>query len=278
MSTAPPLGDPAPAQLAAARLALHYAAQPFAAASYALHPPREDHTQSNLLWSAERGGFVGRPLASGARLAVDPAGLRTGLVTADGEDRLFDLAGLTLEEANQRLADLLDDAGASQALSLEALPYELPDAPYADGGVFPQPDAATAELVRWFAGADALLRGISTELLGGAEVRGWPHHFDLAALLVLDPDADAEEARSVNVGFSPGDGSYDEPYLYVSPWPYPAADALPELPRGARWHTEGFTAAVVTGTALLETGGDVFAEGAELVRAATKACLELLPS
>jgi hypothetical protein len=37
----------------------------------------------------------------------------------------------------------------------------------------------------------------------------------------------------------------------VSPWPYPRPDALPALHSGA-WHREGFIAAVLTGTELLE--------------------------
>ena len=53
-----------------------------------------------------------------------------------------------------------------------------------------------------------------------------------------------EDGRSVNVGLSPGDGAYREPYWYVTPWPAPARKARPTLPVG-HWHTEGFTAAVL---------------------------------
>ncbi len=50
---------------------------------------------------------------------------------------------------------------------------------------------------------------------------------------------------------SPGDGSYAEPYWYVTPWPYPAAERLPELDTG-RWHTDGWVGAVLTGTEVVD--------------------------
>jgi hypothetical protein len=101
-------------------------------------------------------------------------------------------------------------------------------------------------------------------------VRGWPHHFDLAALHVLDPEKDPEEARSVGAGLSPGDESYAEPYFYVSPWPAPEPAALPALPGGAHWHTDGFTSAVLSSSAIVD-GGPV-----ETQRERTEAVLDAL--
>ena len=42
--------------------------------------------------------------------------------------------------------------------------------------------------------------------------RLWPEHFDVAV------EAQARPDLRVNLGGSPGDGSSDEPYLYVGPW------------------------------------------------------------
>ena len=97
---------------------------------------------------------------------------------------------------------------------------------------------------------------VAERQLGGAEVRCWPHHFDVAALLPLDPDGDPEQARAVGVGFSPGDRSYAEPYFYVSPWPYPDAGELPRLPEGARWHTEGWVGLVLTAERIISVPAD----------------------
>ena len=87
-------------------------------------------------------------------------------------------------------------------------------------------------------------------------MRCWPHHFDVASLITLDAGADAEEARTIGVGFSPGDGSYDQPYFYVTPWPYPEADDLPSLAGGAHWHTEGWIGAVLTAERVISVPAD----------------------
>jgi hypothetical protein len=60
-----PLGSLDPRELVDARLAVHNAAQPLAAAGDALLPMQSDHSHTNLLWSPERRCFVGRPLGGG---------------------------------------------------------------------------------------------------------------------------------------------------------------------------------------------------------------------
>ncbi len=50
---------------------------------------------------------------------------------------------------------------------------------------------------------------------------------------------------------STGDAAYDQPYFYVTPWPYPEAGSLPRLGLG-RWQTAGWVGAVLT-------AGDVLA-------------------
>ncbi len=103
--------------------------------------------------------------------------------------------------------------------------------------------AAPAELERYYAGADRLLRGLRDLNPGFSPVRCWPHHFDLAMLLPLDPGMDAETARSIGVGLSPGDTERPEPYFYVLPWPAPQGD-LPALDGGA-WNSGSWVGAVL---------------------------------
>ena len=118
-------------------------------------------------------------------------------------------------------------------------PEGLPEHPVATGAPFHLAgSAAPAELERYYAGADRLLRGLRELNPGASPVRCWPHHFDLATLILLDPDADAETARSIGVGLSPGDAARPEPYFYVLPWPRPTGD-LPALDGGA-WNTGGW--------------------------------------
>lgn len=84
-----------------------------------------------------------------------------------------------------------------------------------------------------------------------------PDEVPTVALFATPPPGPGEEAdagRTIGAGLSPGDGSYDEPYFYVTPWPYPKGKAFPALPAG-HWHTEFWTGAVLTGSELAAAGG-----------------------
>ena len=77
------------------------------------------------------------------------------------------------------------------------------------------------------------------------------HDFNLIGSAYVQVDGAGEDARSVGVGMSPGDAGTNEPYFYVSPWPYPRDPSPPELPHGAVWQREGWFGAVLTASALL---------------------------
>ena len=151
------------------------------------------------------------------------------------------------------------------ALNFPRLPYDMPPHPIADGGAYGDglEDGALEELARWFACGDLLLNNVR-DANQGSDVCCWPHHFDIATLISLDEDS-GEDARSVGVGLSLGDENYAEPYIYVSPWPYPENSDLPELGAG-HWHTDGFTAAILT-SADIVAGADPDAFAADAVSA-----------
>jgi hypothetical protein len=58
-------------------------------------------------------------------------------------------------------------------------------------------------------------------------------------------------AASLDIGMSPGDDYYAQPYFYVSPWPRPSIGKRPELLPPGQWHRSDFVSAVVTGDAIL---------------------------
>ena len=95
-------------------------------------------------------------------------------------------------------------------------------------------------------------------LLHGARfrLRGREHMFEeLAkwysnAALCLNATQIGSSDRSMGVGMSPGDGSYAQPYFYVSPWPSPDVSTLPPLAAG-HWHTAGWVGAVLTAEEIL---------------------------
>lgn len=233
-----------------ARLAAHWAAQVPASIS-ALLETQEDFSHTNLLWNPRHHSLQSRPVATSGRPLR--AGLRLGSLSisvADGdvvEDELL-LRGRTLEDAQRWLLAMVRDRGIKGELSRPE--HDLPAAPAGDGKAFEADGTNLGALEAWFSNAALVLTPFA-ERIGAGELRGWPHHFDLAALKDLDAAATGEDAPSVNVGFSPGDSSFQTPYFYVTPWPKPSASgSLPSLPANGKWNTDGFFAAVLLGTDL----------------------------
>lgn len=250
------LGAVLPRELTQARLQLHWAAQLVSGLGTSVLPAQADFSHTNLSWDATLGVLAGRP--------VGPESLQAALVfdglelvtISDGRERAsLRLAGRTLAEA---LAWLGREA-APDAASLALPVHEMPAHPVAEGGVFSDDGAAErTELGAWFAEAFAAIGEVVAGEPDAEPVRCWPHHFDVASLIPLDAAADTEDARSIGVGFSPGDGSYDQPYFYVTPWPYPEPGDLPSLDEGggARWHTEAWVGLVLTAERIISVPAD----------------------
>jgi hypothetical protein len=84
----------------------------------------------------------------------------------------------------------------------------------------------------------ARLRGMLTPLVV------WPEHFDLSTLWFQGNSIDESQAH-LNFGFAPFSEGLPDPYLYAYAYPYPQRYDPPSLPHGARWHTHGWTGAVL---------------------------------
>jgi len=243
-----PLGAVDPQGLTGARLQLHWMAQAATAVGKQLLAHRPDFSEQSFQWSAGPRALVQdpvegkRPFRAGLRPSP-PALLLAG--NAGEVLRELPLDGRTLEEAYAWMGRQVEELlGHPLEQPLER-PGELPAHPVSGGAPFSSQSAeAFAEIGRYFADADRLLRQVREGNPGASPVRCWPHHFDIATLIALDPGADAGKARSIGVGLSPGGDSFSEPYFYVLPWPAPKGD-LPELAGGGWWHTEGWTGAVL---------------------------------
>jgi hypothetical protein len=215
----------------------------------ALIPAVPDDSHTSLGWSTVGSLLVGEMTPRTWRLGLRPADLT--LVVVDGAgaaQRELPLAGRTFDQALAWAAEALGGAAPGPP------PYPMPEHAVGQGGEFRGGDRdALAELERWYASADALLREFVSSHPHAEDrvspVRCWPHHFDIATLVSI-PGGAPGEVRTIGVGLSPGDGSYAEPYFYVTPWPAPDGPTLPELPAGAAWHRAGWFGAVLTGTAI----------------------------
>ena len=252
------VGQPAPRSLSEARLLLHWAAQVPAAVGHTFQAPAPDDSQSSLQWDDAHRMLVGHPVGTNqlARAALDLSNLSVVLLAVrDQPVAEFSLDRKTLDEAYEWMGSALTRFSDGVQGSLQRRDYDMPSHAVATGAMFSSaPRAEFEELSRWFANAHHALSRVKEEAAAASPVRCWPHHFDIATLINLDSDRDPQHARSINVGLSPGDGSYDEPYWYVNPWPRPEDPELPEIEGGGHWHTEGWLGAVLPGSDLVAAG------------------------
>lgn len=276
MEEKPPVRE----RLREVRLQLHWAVQPVSSVGTTFGVPEADYGHTTLSWDSEKRSLVG------LRIGPEP-GVRFGLNLdafvlwfLDEGTRLtedFDLNGETLDSAREWVAGKIRlKSGGDGHPTLRNAGYDLPPHPVAEGSAFSLKDSnALSGLADWYDLAHAVLDQVRRNEPRASAVRCWPHHFDIATLISLEPEAsDPETARSIGVGMSPGDGSYDEPYFYVTPWPYPADFNWPELPSNGHWHRTGWTGAVLTASAIELAGenADRSSLVADFLRAAIAAC------
>lgn len=228
-----------PRMLADARVQLHWAAQAVAGVGATLNAPRADHSHTSFTWSDSHEALLQEPVE----------GVTCGL-------RLHDLTvivvGTTVRELSLRGRTLYEAFAFLESQfgkTLRRPDVDLPDHAVARGATFDAEAGHLAELARYFGDAAGVLDEIARSESKAGPVRCWPHHFDIAALITLS--GHGEEARTMGVGLSPGDGGSPEPYYYVTPWPYPDASRLTELSIG-RWNTVGWTGAVLPASSFAE--------------------------
>lgn len=254
------LGAVDPRRLMDARLQMHWAAQAAAAVGKLLGAPRPDSSQQSFQWLAGPRCLAQAPIAGRttfrSALRFDPPALAF-LDESELSLREFSLPGRTLDEAYSWVRETTADLyGAPLPAELER-GVDLPSHPVAAGACFQVgPPAPYAELERYFGGASRILETLTKGFPGASAVRCWPHHFDIATRIQLDPGGDPETSRSLGVGLSPGDDTYAEPYFYVTAWPYPEDPELPVLRFGGTWHRDGWLGAILLAEALVGTSSN----------------------
>lgn len=251
-----------PASLAGARVNCHRAVQLLSCAARANRAVREDDSHASLVWDARHKQFLTLPLAGSSGdfhvaltlTSEDDSGLRLAVLEERVPQASMLLGGYSYFAALEWLDGQLSQRGLQACAQIE-LPYELPTQV---AGVETFASTVTDDtwmaLAGWFTAGFTVLTELSDRNAGNKPGVGpiwvWPHHFDMASYMPLS-DSVEELAPGIGVGFSPGDTSYAQPYLYVNPWPVPPMDDLPEPPIPGHWHTNGFVGLVATADELL---------------------------
>jgi hypothetical protein len=265
--------DPALAShLVDARHQLHHAAQ-FAAAlgiSFLRKQPDDSHT--NMGWLHRHRALVSHAASAGSdriQVGVRPGDLTLLVLRNDETRHELGVAGHTVTEIGTKLREVLTSEGLDGKRFTLDRHYDLPPQPLDHGAKFDTQDSkAFRELEAWYANAAGVLRQLRARL-GSSEVRCWPHHFDIATLATIRP------GRTSGAGLSPGDESYGEPYFYVNAYPSLASAPTPDL-GGGRWHSEGWSGAVLRGSQLPDDANGQFRRVAEFLDSSTAAIGKLL--
>lgn len=241
-----------PINLTDTRIQLHYAIQGIAATGMALAEYQPDDSQMTCQWSSDLHAFVGHKLPGvhPVYVAMEPVSL-TSLIVDEYQRAIasIPLVGHTLDDIlDWHRAELTRLGFDVAGITWLSYPDDFPDDPVAHGAPF-QDVAKTQRqtLADYFAHSRLPLKGVVMAQAGASPLQIWPHHFDMATLITLSKAG--ATPRTIGVGLSPGDRSYDQPYWYATPWPYPANDTLPPLSRG-HWHTNGWIGAVLPAEAI----------------------------
>lgn len=240
---------PAVEELEMVRHQFHQAIQNVGSIGRSFLPDDPGDVTANLEWDSKLQRLAGKWIEGDE---VFRSSFSLGSFSVLLVDELFNtISSFSLQGKKQTdimiwLEEQIDELGLkSSDISLK-LPYTIPEYPTAKREAFDEVSPLAAqELEAWFHNTDLVLKSIIAEIEGASEVRCWPHHFDIASLITLVDTGDAETSKSINIGMSPGDGNYNEPYFYVSPWPYPI-DELPDISdTGGFWHEENWIGAIL---------------------------------
>lgn len=235
-----------------ARQRIHHAAQWLARIAQSYRPAETDDTHTALWWDEHRRTVCLGPFSPNTAASADGRDALTfTLAPGTLEVRLLRgaamvnaggvvLAGRDQDERRELVDVLLGAAGLDPAQLKTRLPYAIDHPPDA---LAPSSDAALVWEMLWSATHTALSRVAAAEKKRASPVRIWPHHFDMAIQVKVGRKR-GSNAQSVGLGLAIDDHRFDRPYFYVSPWPYPPADALPAPPSPWRWNHADFTGLV----------------------------------
>ncbi|MFC2055387.1 DUF5996 family protein [Chloroflexota bacterium] len=168
------------------------------------------------------------------------------LSTSQGLVRKFDItAGLSETEFGNEILSAVTDLGLTEEYDHARFENEEPR-------VYNPEDAE--KYFTALKNADRIFKEHRASLSGEVSpVQLWPQHFDLAfewfGTRIVETGEGVEATQypaQLNLGFSPGDDSYVEPYFYSNPWPFESDQLVDKtLPEGARWFNESWQGTIL---------------------------------
>lgn len=244
--------------LSKAREQMHQAVQLVSAVGRAFLPAKEDDSHANLEWLPNERALAGQWVGMKRKFRMALVLKDLQYLIIDPHNNIladFDLVGRNQVEAIDWLKSVFWGLGFNDDVLSLRHPYTIPIYATSKGEKFRiNHPAVFGTLSNFFGNAHTVMQQLQVEHSNISPIRCWPHHFDIAVLITLDNVQGDEIARSIGVGFSPGDEKVPEPYFYVNCWPYPdlTDQDLPAISSGGKWNLEGWVGTVLTYNSLLQ--------------------------
>ncbi|MEM6377166.1 MAG: hypothetical protein AAF705_03075 [Bacteroidota bacterium] len=240
-----------PADLPEATQQLHQAAQFLAATGHSFLTHQTDDSHTNMNW-------------------VPEVGLQSRAFQLDQVYSLvlnYELFRLELMDSHREIVSSIDLNQKNKETILEELEavfkskkarvqnfepvqhYELPAHPIDQGAPFHKASRDSLLYLRLLRdNANALINWVNLRYEDASEMRIWPHHFDNGSICVLEMNGQNEMTKTVGWGFSIPNETDEEHHFYINHWSKVSSNkwgAVPNLPDGAYWATEGKLMAIL---------------------------------
>ena len=246
------LGEFDPKSLAPVVAEIHHGVQfiSMLGKHFAENQPDDSHT--NMEWIASDEVLAGTWIngkKGDFRLAMRPRDLAL-YIYSEGMKVVDEcsLDGLTNVQACRWVEDHLDMFGEDSSKMNLMLHYEIPNHATDEGEaykLFDQP--RFAEMAKYRANSDLVLRYFADQYKTASPVRTWPHHFDNGAYIPMAFGDEGEHLKSFSIGLGIPDEASDEPYFYITTWSKAgdnSYDTVTPLPAG-EWISTPFSGAVL---------------------------------
>ena len=217
------LGEFDPKSLAPVVAEIHHGVQfiSMLGKHFAENQPDDSHT--NMEWIASDEVLAGTWIngkKGDFRLAMRPRDLAL-YIYGEGMKVVDEcsLDGLTNVQACRWVEDHLDMFGEDSSKMNLMLHYEIPNHATDEGEaykLFDQP--RFAEMAKYRANSDLVLRYFADQYKTASPVRTWPHHFDNGAYIPMAFGDEGEHLKSFSIGLGIPDEASDEPYFYITTW------------------------------------------------------------
>ena len=225
---------------------LHHATQLVGMFSNSFLPKQLDDSQSNLGWSSEKNSIVSH-VVSDTIAFLDIKNWEWKLVN-DKTNKQFqtEIAGKTKSEAFQWFKSNLHKLGFDQDNFEYFKHFSLPYHEIDNGVSFVNLSSTIRNtLTKMQTNASIALHECIESLGLGtlSPVRIWPHHFDMASLIIIETDVDHNPTKTIGIGWAMPDDEIDEPYFYTNHWIKKEErnyDNLPSLNSCGKWHTSSW--------------------------------------